>query len=125
MESNPSPSSRAATNPLNVTKNYHQLDSTAIKIILRKFFLRAFVAGCAGFFLIQPMWIMVKDTHIDPLMVTTFAVAIVGATMACVLDEPIHILTSTAAYAAVLVVFLGLRLQADNPYWAPREVTVG
>ncbi|KAI0893043.1 hypothetical protein F4806DRAFT_478021 [Annulohypoxylon nitens] len=55
------------------------------------------------------MWLMMlNDGLYTALISTTVFVAVFGALMAVVLDRHMDILSSTAAYAAVLVVFVGL-----------------
>ncbi|KAH6668247.1 hypothetical protein B0J14DRAFT_658165 [Halenospora varia] len=75
---------------------------------LLSFWNRLTMAIIAGAFLIAPMWIMVlkKDIWID-LKTTTAFVATFGVLMALFLDKRMDVLGSTAAYAAVLVVFVG------------------
>ncbi|KAI1140703.1 hypothetical protein F5Y05DRAFT_374529 [Hypoxylon sp. FL0543] len=70
---------------------------------------RIAVAAGAGLFLIAPMWIMVlHNTLWTGLATTTAFVAVFGLSMAYFLSENIHVLSISAAYAAVLVVFVGL-----------------
>ncbi|KAL7953087.1 hypothetical protein V8C34DRAFT_297876 [Trichoderma compactum] len=77
---------------------------------LRALIKRVAMAVFSGLFLLAPMWIMVlHPTTYTGLVLTTvftFAFAIV---MAVVLrgDSTIAVMSSTAAYAAVLVVFVG------------------
>ncbi|KLU87172.1 hypothetical protein MAPG_06175 [Magnaporthiopsis poae ATCC 64411] len=76
----------------------------------REFLSRFAFAVVGGAFLIVPMWIMVKlkDKHRDlPLIFTTLSVFICGVATARMLDRPEVVLSITAAYAAVLVVFVG------------------
>jgi hypothetical protein len=66
------------------------------------------VAAIGGIFLIAPMWLMVLHrTLYTALVSTTVFVTIFGLVMALFLDRLKDILSSTAAYAAVLV-FVGL-----------------
>lgn len=70
---------------------------------------RILVAAVGGIFLIAPMWLMVlHNTLYTTLVSTTVCVAIFGLVMAVFLDRLMDVLSSTAAYAAVLVVFVGL-----------------
>ncbi|KAI5918564.1 hypothetical protein F4810DRAFT_568826 [Camillea tinctor] len=70
---------------------------------------RLLIAGVAAFFLIAPMWIMVlHNTLYTSLVGTTAFVVAFGVAMACRLDNPKEVMSGTAAYAAVLVVFVGL-----------------
>ena len=85
------------------TRGYN-LSKTGFKN-LRK---RIAVAGIGGIYLIGPMWLMVlHNTLYTVLISTTVLVATFGFTMACYLDAERDVLASTAAYAAVLVVFVG------------------
>lgn len=62
-----------------------------------------------GIFLIAPMWLMaLHNTLYTSLIATTVCVALFGLLMASVLEKPTDVMSSTAAYAAVLVVFVGL-----------------
>lgn len=76
----------------------------------RDFRKRIGVAIAGGIFLIAPMWLMVLwfNTLYTSLIATTLFVALFGLLMASVLEKPIDVMSSTAAYAAVLVVFVGL-----------------
>ncbi|RSL72964.1 hypothetical protein CEP53_000910 [Fusarium sp. AF-6] len=67
------------------------------------------VATIGAAFLIAPMWlcILVLDT-LQALWMTTIFVAVFGIMMAFVLPESLAVLSATAAYAAVLVVFVAL-----------------
>lgn len=69
---------------------------------------RVAFATIGGSFLIVPMWLMVLDGELyKTLIVTTICVASFGLMMAVILEEGKDVLGSTAAYAAVLVVFVG------------------
>ncbi len=73
------------------------------------FMWRVVVAAVGAAFLIGPMWLMMLNTALyTGLISTTIFVTVFGFLMACVLQEPKDVLSSTAAYAAVLVVFVGL-----------------
>lgn len=75
----------------------------------RGFYQRIGVAVVGGVFLIAPMWLMVlHNTLYTALVATTLFVAAFGLLMAYVLDKLMEVLSTTAAYAAVLVVFVGL-----------------
>ncbi|KAI0599157.1 hypothetical protein F4775DRAFT_591607 [Biscogniauxia sp. FL1348] len=83
-------------------------DSVA-KSWARGFKDRLLIAGVAIFFLIAPMWIMVlHNTLYTSLVSTTAFVVAFGVAMAWRLDNPREVMSGTAAYAAVLVVFVGL-----------------
>ncbi|KIW11618.1 hypothetical protein PV08_10920 [Exophiala spinifera] len=70
---------------------------------------RVGMAGVGGIFLIVPMWLMVlHNTLYTALVSTTVFVVIFGLFMALVLDKLMDVMSGTAAYAAVLVVFVGL-----------------
>lgn len=67
------------------------------------------VATIGGIFLIVPMWLMVlHNTLYTALVSTTVFVAMFGLLMALFLEKLMDVLSTTAAYAAVLVVFVGL-----------------
>lgn len=69
---------------------------------------RILLAALGGAFLIGPMWLMVlRNGELTGLIATTGFVAVFGIVMAYFLDEGKDVLASTAAYAAVLVVFVG------------------
>ncbi|KAK4099030.1 hypothetical protein N658DRAFT_498843 [Parathielavia hyrcaniae] len=70
---------------------------------------RLVVSAIGAGFLIGPMWLMMiqRGLHVA-LVSTTVFVAVFGALAAFFLDSHAHVLSSTAAYAAVLVVFVGL-----------------
>ncbi|KAK3996516.1 hypothetical protein QBC44DRAFT_377723 [Cladorrhinum sp. PSN332] len=77
---------------------------------LRQFLKRVTVSLIGAGFLIGQMWLMMLEKDLNVALGSTAAfVVIFGVMMASVLDEHIHVLSSTAAYAAVLVVFVGLR----------------
>jgi hypothetical protein len=75
---------------------------------LLNFWNRLAVAVLSGALLVGPVWIMVlkNDVWIN-LKTTTAFVAGFGLLMAMFLDRVMDVLASTAAYAAVLVVFVG------------------
>ncbi|KAF7593645.1 hypothetical protein BBP40_011050 [Aspergillus hancockii] len=78
------------------------------KTWVRKFQTRVEIAGVGGAFLIAPMWLMVlHHTVYTCLISTTVFVVAFGLIMAFYLQENRDVLASTAAYAAVLVVFVG------------------
>lgn len=76
---------------------------------LKSFEMRLLIATLGGMFLIGPMWLMVlvKSWQYTALVSTTAFVAVFGFIMACFLTDYKDVLASTAAYAAVLVVFVG------------------
>jgi hypothetical protein len=70
---------------------------------------RVLIAVLGGSFLIAPMWIMIlHKTVYTGLIGTTVFVTAFGFVMAGALDQKMDVLSSTAAYAAVLVVLVGL-----------------
>ena len=76
---------------------------------MRGFYERVGVAALSGAFLIAPMWLMVlHKTLYTGLISTTGFVAVFGFTAAAFLRHPTEVVACTAAYAAVLVVFVGL-----------------
>lgn len=69
---------------------------------------RIAVACIGGVFLIGPMWLMVLHNALYAVLTSaTVFVFAFGLLMACSLDQERDVLASTAAYAAVLVVFVG------------------
>ncbi|KAF2969768.1 hypothetical protein GQX73_g3857 [Xylaria multiplex] len=90
--------------PIGGTRN----DMTA-KTESFEFRKRIAIAAVAGFFLIGPMWLMVlHNTLYTCLVSTTVSVTFFGLILAYSLDSPKEVMSGTAAYAAVLVVFVGL-----------------
>lgn len=76
----------------------------------KRLWSRIMVSLVGAGFLIGPMWLMMLKTGTYVALLSTSAFVVVfGIMMAAVLDEHIQVLSSTAAYAAVLVVFVGLR----------------
>ncbi|XXG98093.1 hypothetical protein Hte_004412 [Hypoxylon texense] len=93
-------------------KSYLPITSTRSINRFRQFINRVVVATVGGGFLIGPMWLMVLHNTRDTALISTTAFVVVfGLMMACILDRYMDILSSTAAYAAVLVVFVGLTVQ--------------
>ncbi|KAI0382557.1 hypothetical protein F5Y04DRAFT_252902 [Hypomontagnella monticulosa] len=80
---------------------------------LRAAFMWRIVVSLVGWaFLICPMWLMTKLNSQDAsLIITTLFVFAAGIAVARVLENPVSVVTATAAYAAVLVVFVGV----NNP----------
>lgn len=69
---------------------------------------RVEIATIGGAFLIGPMWLMVlRSTLYTSLIATTAFVTVFGFIMALYIEDDKDVLASTAAYAAVLVVFVG------------------
>ncbi|KAM7203810.1 hypothetical protein V8F20_003816 [Naviculisporaceae sp. PSN 640] len=76
---------------------------------------RVLLAALGGAFLIGPMWLMVlHDGELTGLIATTGFVALFGIVMAFFLQEGKDVLASTAAYAAVLVVFVGTSTSSSS-----------
>ncbi|KAK8868950.1 UDP-glucose 4-epimerase [Apiospora arundinis] len=76
---------------------------------------RLATAALGGAFLVGPMWLMVKRA--DPntsLVSTTLFVVVFGLLMAAYLNKSTDVMSATAAYAVVLVVFVGLGAQAPS-----------
>ncbi|PVI05725.1 hypothetical protein DM02DRAFT_70543 [Periconia macrospinosa] len=75
---------------------------------LQNFFARLTLGVIGGAFLVGPMWLMVlHDTKITKLVSTTVFVFAFGILMSWRLNDSFGVLSATAAYAAVLVVFVG------------------
>ncbi|KAK7746776.1 hypothetical protein SLS53_001964 [Cytospora paraplurivora] len=78
-------------------------------LLLKEFRDRLFLATVGAFLLLGPMWLMVlHETLYTGLITTTVCVAVFGLVVVIRLDKPMDVLSATAAYAAVLVVFVGL-----------------
>lgn len=77
---------------------------------------RLAMATVGGFFLIGPMWLMVlRNSLYTSLISTTVFVAAFGLLMVWLVDKPNDVMSGTAAYAAVLVVFVGLNNPSSSP----------
>lgn len=76
----------------------------------QSFWNRVKMATIGGIFLLGPMWLMVlaKTWRYTGLVTTTACVFLFGLYMSFAVEKPMDVLTSTAAYAAVLVVFVGV-----------------
>jgi hypothetical protein len=73
------------------------------------------VSATGAGFLIGPMWLMMLRGELYVTLIsTTVFVVVFGALAAFFLDNHAHVLSSTAAYAAVLVVFVGLTSEAST-----------
>ncbi|KAF2236942.1 hypothetical protein EV356DRAFT_530455 [Viridothelium virens] len=84
---------------------------------VKTFLFQLGMAAIGGGFLLAPMWLMVlHSTQYTALITTSVCVILFGISMAWVLDQTMNVLSVTAAYAAVLVVFVG----ATNPTTGPR-----
>lgn len=74
----------------------------------KDFITRLVFSFVGGIFLVGPMWLMVlHNTHYTALISTSVFVFVCGVLTAINLGDPISVLSTTAAYAAVLVVFVG------------------
>ena len=81
---------------------------------VRNFEHRLVMAAIGGTFLVGPMWLMVlHNTLYTVLASTTVFVFACGFLMSMFLEKPMEVLSCTAAYAAVLVVFVGLARPGD------------
>lgn len=70
---------------------------------------RLLLAAIGAALLLGPMWLMVlHNTLFTGLITTTMCVTFFGLVASWRLDDPNDVLSATAAYAAVLVVFVGL-----------------
>lgn len=73
---------------------------------------RVTLAMLASAFLIGPMWLLaLKRDLIFDLGTTTVAVTIFGLLLACVVEKGDQVFAGTLAYAAVLMVFVGVIIQ--------------
>jgi hypothetical protein len=82
---------------------------------IKGFRQRLGVAAVGGIFLIAPMWLMIlHNTLYTALVSTTVFVAAFGLMMALFLGSLKDVLSSMAAYAAVLVVFVGLTITKNT-----------
>jgi hypothetical protein len=76
---------------------------------------RIIMATLGGFFLVGPMWLMVLyNKPYTSLISTTVLVVVFGLMMVWFLERPMDVMSATAAYAAVLVVFVGLANGTSN-----------
>lgn len=76
---------------------------------------RLTVAAYGGFFLIGPMWLMVLRNRLYTTLVSaTVFVVFFGIIMAWKVSDPKDVMSTTAAYAAVLVVFVGLTMTDEG-----------
>ena len=83
----------------------------------KDFLVRLSMASLAWLFIVGPMLLMVlNNTKLTALLTTSVCVGAFGVMMARALEKPFDVLSATAAYAAVLVVFVGTSTTAgyDN-----------
>ena len=79
----------------------------------KDYMMRLAMATIGGLFLIGPMFLMVLQNDRNTTLITTsVCVFVFGFIMAYLLDQPFNVLSTTTAYAAVLVVFVGANTQA-------------
>lgn len=97
------PLDKGSTQPIGGTRLH------SFKLAWRKnFFTNVSMAAVGGVFLIGPMWLMVlHNTPLTALTTTTACVFVFGIIMAWNLENTMSVLSLTAAYSAVLVVFVG------------------
>lgn len=99
------PEKRLETDPVGHTRS----DVTGLQDV-RQFYRRLGLAMAGGAFLIVPMWVMVlHNTLYTGLVSTTVFVTFFGMLSAYYVREENDVIPTTAAYAAVLVVFVGLQ----------------
>ncbi|KAL6876798.1 hypothetical protein J3F83DRAFT_727126 [Trichoderma novae-zelandiae] len=80
------------------------------------FLRRVMFSVVGGAFLVVPMWLMIKlSSQSASLITTTVFVFGSGIAAAYALDNPIAVVSTTAAYAAVLVVFVGTSSTPTQP----------
>lgn len=85
------------------------IGDTRDKTSLQELLDRSFMGVVGAAMLLGPMWIMVLvKGHYTGLITTTVCVAAFGLVAVFWLERPTDVLSVTAAYAAVLVVFVGL-----------------
>lgn len=106
--------------PRDPSRSYEPICGTRSDNIARTWYHgfkeRVLLAAVGGAFLIGPMWFMVlQGGQYTSLITTTSFVAGFGILMAYFLNEGKDVLASTAAYAAVLVVFVGTSTQSPSP----------
>ncbi|KAK2752993.1 hypothetical protein CKAH01_06234 [Colletotrichum kahawae] len=88
--------------------DWHHDDKHSRYSLCDNLWKRVVCAIIGGAFLVGPMWLMVlNDELYKTLLITTGFVTTFGLVMASILKEGKDVLGSTAAYAAVLVVFVG------------------
>lgn len=75
---------------------------------LKAFAVRITMAAAAWAFIVGPMLLMVlNNTRLTALCTASVCVFAFGMLMAWVMEKAFDVLSATAAYAAVLVVFVG------------------
>ncbi|KAH9214385.1 hypothetical protein DL95DRAFT_503865 [Leptodontidium sp. 2 PMI_412] len=82
---------------------------------IKRFMQRLLMAVVGGVFLVGPMHIMVLHPgRLTGLVTTSVSVLLFGVVVAAVLERMFDVLSVTAAYTAVLVVFVGTSMGAGS-----------
>lgn len=80
------------------------------------FLKRIVVSVIGGAFLVVPMWLMISlNSQRASLITTTVFVFVSGIVASYSLENPLAVVSTTAAYAAVLVVFVGTSSTPTSP----------
>ncbi|KAI1452128.1 hypothetical protein F4805DRAFT_47114 [Annulohypoxylon moriforme] len=97
--------------PIGGTRN-----ASVQSLLRRALMTRVFLALLGSAFLVGPMWLLaLKRDLIFDLGATTVAVTIFGLLLAFVVDKGDQVFAGTLAYAAVLMVFVGVIIQEASP----------
>ena len=81
----------------------------------KNFLNRLIMSLVGGAFLVGPLWLMLlHNTHYTALITTFVLVFVCRVMTAWRLENPIAVLSTTAAYAAVLVVFVGVNTASSS-----------
>ncbi|CAJ2500530.1 Uu.00g033830.m01.CDS01 [Anthostomella pinea] len=79
------------------------------------FSLRALAGALGAAFLIGPMWLLaLKPDLVFDLAATTVCVTLFGLLLAVIVEKPDQVFAGTLAYAAVLMVFVGVIIQETS-----------
>lgn len=106
----PEPSGDGGAVPIGGTRN-----ASVKNLLQRALVMRICMALIASALLIGPMWLLaLKRDLIFDLGTTTVAVTVFGLLLAFVLDKRDQVFTGTLAYAAVLMVFVGVIIQETS-----------
>ena len=82
---------------------------------LKAFFMRLAMAAIGWAFIVGPILVMVlHNSRTTALCTTSVCVLAFGVLVARALERPFDVLSATAAYAAVLVVFVGTTTAPNN-----------
>ncbi|KXH26804.1 hypothetical protein CSAL01_00350 [Colletotrichum salicis] len=97
--------------PLGGTRN-----ASAKAVLRRNFWWKIMGAVVGGAFLVSPMWLLVlqRDLYLNLGVATAFTFAFGFLIVGCV-DQLDQVFTSTLAYAAVLMVFVGVMFDKQFP----------